>query len=96
MADGVVLAFPRRPDDRLRLALLRLEEALAEQRQAVAAWRSSLADLTEATGRLDRSLLGYGAELDSVAEAVRHADTEARRLEETADALLALEALQRA
>lgn len=88
MIEAAVLAFPQRPDDRLRLALHRLEEALAEQGQAVSAWRRSLAELAEATGRLQGSMGTYRGEVDAVAEAVRHADAEARRLERAANALL--------
>jgi len=89
-ATAALLVFPQRPDDRLRLALRRLDAALAEQRQAVAAWREGIAELAAAATSLDASVAAFRSELDGVAQAVRHAGEEARQLERTADGMLAL------
>lgn len=93
MSDATLLAFPQRPEDRLRLALRRLEEGLDEQRQAVACWRAGLADLAAAMKGLDATVTAYRAELDGLAAATRQARAEARRLERTADRMLALAAI---
>ncbi len=94
-AEAVLFAFPARPEDRLRLALRRLEESLEEQRQAVAAWRESLAALKTATGDLGGSLESFQGELAGTAAAVRAVGDEARRLEVTADAMLEVAATAR-
>lgn len=80
-----ILAFPRRPEDRLRLALRRLDEALAGQREAVRAWRGELGGLAHATVALNDSLGSFQDALDEVAKDARHADAEARRLTRTID-----------
>jgi len=85
--DHTVLAFPTREEARLRLALRRLDEALEEQRAAVAAWRAELGLLGEVTAALDDTVAAFRAELDSTAEAVRAVGDEARRLEQTAEVM---------
>jgi hypothetical protein len=87
--EAILVTFPQRPDDRLRLALRRLDEALAEQKQAVAAWRAGLSELASVASGLDGAVTAFRTTLDGVAESVRHAGDEARRLERTADAMLA-------
>lgn len=87
MRDATILPFPARAEDRLRVALRRLDEALNAQRAAVGAWRGELAELAVATGDLGQSLESFRDGLDDLALAVRDADAEARRLERTAAAL---------
>ena len=55
-SSAILLAFPARPDDRLRHALRNLEAALAEQSAAVAGLRTELAGLSGAVSGLE--LLG--------------------------------------
>ena len=85
----VVLAFPQRPDDRLRLALRRLEAALGAQRDAVAGWRAELATLGSAVAGLREGALRYQASLSATAADLARARAAARALEATADAMLA-------
>lgn len=84
-----VLAFPERPEDRLRRALRRLEGALLEQGQAVAAFRSDLAALSVAVVGLDGTLQAYRANLGTAATEAERARDAARRLEARAEAMLA-------
>lgn len=86
--EAEIVTFPRRPDDRLRLALRSLDEALAEQRAAVAEFRASLADLSEAVGGLDQGFAHYRAALDQAATETARATEAARQLEATAAALI--------
>lgn len=90
MADATIFAFPARPEDRLRVALRRLDEALDAQRAAIGQWRGELAELATATGDLGQSLESFRDGLDDLASAVREADVEAHRLERTAAAMVAL------
>lgn len=83
------LPFPQSPEDRLRLALRRLEAALAEQAAAVAGFRAGLASLREATGGLSIQVSRYHEALGETAEKLRHAHGAARALERTAEALAA-------
>ena len=87
MTDADILAFPARPEDRLRLALRRLDDALTEQREAVSAWRQELGGLAEATARLDGSMRHFRGNLASLATVAQEVDTEVKRLGETADLL---------
>jgi hypothetical protein len=92
-----IIAFPlRRPaparDDgheRLRRALAGLDEAVAGQRVAVAAWRSALADLSTVVSGLGDSLHRYHSSLGTLGTRVAGLHTQAVRLERTADAALA-------
>jgi len=92
MLDAIILDFPGRPEDRLRIALRRLDEALDAQRAALGAWRGELDELAAATDGLEGSLASFRDGLDTLAVAVRDADAEARRLERTA---ATMEAMQR-
>lgn len=85
------LAFPKRPEDRLRLSLRALDAALAEQRQAVAGLRVELASLSGALTGLDGSLRTYHGTLGQTATALSEAGAKARELEATADAMLAFD-----
>ena len=80
-----VTAFPQRPEDRLRLALRRLDEAVAEQSHAFAGLRAAIGDLSVTMGRLGSNVQGYRAALDSTAAEIERALAAARRLEKTAD-----------
>ena len=84
-----LLAFPKRPEDRLRLSLRSLDAALAEQRQAVAGLRAELASLSGALSGLDGSLRTYHDALGRTASDLAEAGAKARELEVTADAMLA-------
>lgn len=92
-----VIRFPSRrrsastdtPDnDRLRRALTGLQSALAEQRQAIAAWRTSLGELQTTVGGLGDGLRHYRGSLDKLQTDVSTLNSEARRLESWADTVL--------
>ena len=89
MPDATLIAFPRRPEDRLRLALHRLDEALAAQREAVAGWRAEIGALAGATAGLGANLGGFRGDLSRVAETVGAARAQALRLNRRAEAMLA-------
>ena len=80
-----IAAFPRRPEDRLRLALRRLDEAVAEQSSAAAGLRAAIGDLSVTMARLGSNMQGYRAALDSTAAEIERALAAARRLEATAE-----------
>ena len=82
-----VVEFPRKPEDRLRLALRRLDEALDQQRVAVAELRGSMAGLKGAVGSLGAGLLAYQGALDGAAAEVAKAHGAALELGRTAEAL---------
>ena len=85
MSDATIFSFPERGEDRLRLALRRLDEALAEQREAVGAWRGELGSLADVTARLDGSLAAFRNNMQHLAIAAQELDHEAARLSRTAD-----------
>lgn len=67
-----ILAFPQKPEDRLRAALRSLEAALAEQKDAFGALRTNLTALGGAVSGLETSLHGYrGALAGTVCELAR-------------------------
>ncbi|MCI0755292.1 hypothetical protein [Teichococcus vastitatis] len=80
--------FPRSDEDRLRLALRRLDSALREQKAAVAAFRASVADMREATASLSGEMQRYNAALGETATKVHAARDAARALESRADEML--------
>jgi len=80
-----VAFFPHRPEDRLRLALRRLDEAVASQSEATAGLRSAIGDLSRTMSRLGDSVSGYRSALDMTAAEIERALASARRLEATAD-----------
>ncbi|WP_043364468.1 hypothetical protein [Belnapia sp. F-4-1] len=84
-----ILPFPEKPEDRLRRALRTLDAALDEQRAAVAGLRRELGALSGAVAGLGTSLQAYSRGLADTQEAVLGAHAEARRLDATADAMLA-------
>lgn len=64
---AAIIAFPQKPEDRLRVALRDLEAALDEQAMAFQEFRVNLALLGGAVGGLERSLEGYRGTLDALA-----------------------------
>lgn len=96
-ASAQIIPFPLRPtsakdeaQERLQRALGSLNEALAGQRAAVAAWRSALGELAGAVSGIDDSFRRYRGSLDSLAGRVAVLRAQAARLERTADAALVL------
>jgi len=83
MAD--ILSFPTKPEDRLRAALRRLDDALTEQKLAFTEFRTNLAALGGAVSGLDQSLQSYRSNLAETAQEVAASQAAALRLEATAD-----------
>lgn len=79
---ATLLAFPQRPEDRLRRALRQLEAALEEQRNVVADFRANLASLSGAVSGLGGSLENYRHRLADTAGAAWQAHDAFRRLED--------------
>ncbi|KAA2212532.1 hypothetical protein [Teichococcus oryzae] len=82
-----LVEFPQSEGDRLRLALRRLEAALQEQKQAVAAFRNSLSEMREATASLSGGMQHYNAVLGETAGKVAAAGDAARALQGRADTM---------
>lgn len=82
-----VAAFPLRAEDRLRLALRRLDRAIGEQAAAAAGLRAAIGDLSHSMARLETTVAGYRAALDGTAADAERARDAARRLQATADRL---------
>jgi len=82
---AALLQFPQQPEDRLRLALRRLEEALTEQARTVKQFRGTLGQLRQTTDGLAAQLHGYQAALDGTAGKLQQANETARELERKAD-----------
>ncbi len=80
-----VALFPKRPEDRLRLALRRLDAAIAEQSDATAGLKSAIGDLSRTMARLGQSVTGYRSALDTTAAEIERALASARTLKATAD-----------
>lgn len=83
MAD--IIAFPQQPEDRLRAALRRLEDALAEQKLAFQEFRTNLSALGGAVSGVEGSLKQYRQNLAATQQDVARSQEAARRLEQTAD-----------
>lgn len=94
---AIVIPFPksrREPECdagqmRLQRALAGLDEAIADQRAAVAAWRGALAELGSTVAGLGNSLKRYRGGLDVLNDRVAGLRAQAVQLEQTADAALA-------
>jgi hypothetical protein len=80
-----VAFFPQRPEDRLRLALRRLDAAIAEQSDATAGLKAAIGDLSRTMQRLGQSVTGYRSALDTTASEIERALSSARTLKATAD-----------
>ena len=93
-----IIPFPsRRPaptaddgQERLRRALAGLDEALAGQRAAFAAWRGALGELGTVVSGLGDSMQRYCGSLDTLGTRVAGLHAQAVQLEHTADAALAV------
>ena len=83
-----LLAFPSRPEDRLRRALRKLEAALRDQGVAVSEFRADLKMLSSSVVGLDMSMQEFRGRLAEAAGAATQANDSARRLEARADSLL--------
>lgn len=83
MAD--ILTFPQKPEDRLRAALRRLDDALAEQKLAFTEFRTNLAALGGAVAGLETSVQEYQGSLAATQGDLARSQAAARRLEATAD-----------
>ncbi len=75
--------------ERLRRALVSLNDAVAGQRVAVAAWRGALAELGTVMAGLGESMQRYRGSLDKLGGRVAGLHTQAVQLERTADVALA-------
>ena len=84
MTEARIIAFPSRPDDRLRLALRALETALQTQDAEVAAWRAALREFAGSVEGLDHSVARYRSELGAAGAAAAAAGDEARSIERRA------------
>jgi hypothetical protein len=82
---------PTEAEARLTRALIGLNDAVTAQRVAIAAWKSSLGELSAATGRLGSSLRSYNDSLGQLDARVKTLRTEAVKLEAWADDVLARE-----
>ncbi|GGI99776.1 hypothetical protein GCM10011320_03210 [Neoroseomonas lacus] len=88
-ADATIVAvFPQRPEDRLRLALRRLDEAIGEQSMAAAGLRDAIGDLSRTMSRLGESVAGFRGALDNAAGEIEQALAASRRLQATADRMV--------
>jgi ABC-type transporter Mla subunit MlaD len=91
-----IIPFPQRsaeptdpePAERLARALKGLEDALAEQRQAVASWRAALGTLQDTVESLGDGLRRYRGSLDGLHAKVTALNAEAGRLERWANGAL--------
>ena len=79
-----LIRFPARDDDRLRLALRRLEHALEAQARAMAGFRSSMGELSSAVGGLEAGVNTYRQALSDVGEQVDRTRQAALTLEDRA------------
>jgi hypothetical protein len=75
--------------ERLRRALEGLDEALAGQRAAFAAWRGALGDLSAVVSGLGESMQRYRGNLDTLGTRVSGLHAQVVQLEQTAGAALA-------
>lgn len=95
-----VIPFPLRQrattqddgQERLRRALVKLDNAITGQRAAVATWRATLADLSTVVSGLGESLQRCRGSLDTLGARVAGLHDQAVQLEHTADAALATRA----
>jgi ABC-type transporter Mla subunit MlaD len=86
-AGPAVITFPQTPGSRLRVALRQLDAALAEQRDAMAAFRREIAALGTAVGELGDSASILNRNLAAAATDTQRAQDAAARLLATAAAM---------
>jgi len=85
-ADGII-AFPPSTERRLRVALRQLDQALAEQREAIAAFRTQLASLSGAVAGLGETAIELRERLGDTAQEAARAKSAAAQLQNTANAM---------
>jgi hypothetical protein len=88
---GAAVPAAENPQERLTRALAALEDALAQQRSAIAEWRQSMGVLRGSVQGLGQSLGSYRAKLGQLALQVDGVNRQARHLEAWADGVLAAE-----
>jgi len=81
-AAGIV-AFPQRPQDRLRIALPKLDEALCAQARATSDFRSAMGELKSKVGGMQDGMMAYRDALDRTATEIDRAVKKAKELRET-------------
>jgi chromosome segregation ATPase len=79
-----VFAFPQRPQDRLRIALHKLDEALRAQARATADFRAAMGELKSKVGGMQTGMQSYREALDRTASEIDRAVNKAKELQETA------------
>ena len=79
-----VVAFPQRPQDRLRIALLKLDDALRAQARATADFRAAMGDLKSKVGGMQTGMQSYRDALDRTASEIDRAVKKAKEFQETA------------
>lgn len=82
---GDVAFFPKRPEDRLRLALRRLEDAIGDQSAATQGLRQAIGDLSGTMARLGDGVAGFRAALDVTAAEIERSLAASRKLAASAD-----------
>lgn len=83
-----VVAFPQKPQDRLRIALLKLDDALRAQARATADFRAAMGDLKSKVGGMQSGMQSYREALDRTASEIDRAVKKAKELQETAQRMV--------
>jgi chromosome segregation ATPase len=83
-----VVAFPQKPQDRLRIALLKLDDALRAQARATADFRAAMGDLKSKVGGMQSGMQSYRDALDRTASEIDRAVKKAKELQETAQRMV--------
>jgi chromosome segregation ATPase len=83
-----VVAFPQKPQDRLRIALLKLDDALRAQARATADFRAAMGDLKSRVGGMQAGVQSYRDALDRTASEIDRAVKKAKELQETAQRMV--------
>ena len=83
-----VVAFPQKPQDRLRIALLKLDDALRAQAHATADFRAAMGDLKSKVGGMQSGMQSYRDALDRTASEIDRAVKKAKELQETAQRMV--------
>jgi chromosome segregation ATPase len=84
---AAILDFPQSPEARLRVALRQLDAALAEQREAIAAFRAQITSLGDAVSGLEGSAATLRESLSEAAAETERAQQAAGTLMATAEAM---------
>ena len=79
-----IVAFPQRPQDRLRIALHKLDEALRAQARATSDFRNAMGELKSKVGGMQTGMVAYRDALDRTATEIDRAVKKAKELQETA------------